>query len=87
MAIKSDTARKEKIDQDLKQVDLLNLEIRSSKPVKNPQRELELTKFRRSFRRSTRRKPYQKQANSNRSHTASRMETDYDVFSTRSAPV
>ena len=87
MAVKSDTARKEKIDQDLKQVDLLNLEIRSRKPVKNSQREVELTKTRRSVRRSTRRKPYQKQSNSNRSHSASRMETDDEVFSTRSARV
>ena len=87
MAVKSDTARKEKIDKDLKKVDVQSLEIRARKPIKNSQREMELTKTRRSVRRSTRRKPYQKQAKSNRSHSASRMETDDEVFSTRSARV
>ena len=83
--MKSDTARKEKIDKDLKKVDVEKLEIRASKPARNSEREMTLTKTRRSTRRSTRRKPYPQQETMNRSHSASRMETDDEVFSTRSA--
>ena len=71
----------------MKKVDVEHLEIKSRKPVKNSQREMEMTKTRRSVRRSTRRKPYQKQESSNRSHSAARMETDDEVFSTRSARI
>ena len=85
--MKSDTTRKEKIDKDLKKVDVEHLEIRSRKPVRNSQREMEMTKTRRSVRRSTRRKPYPKQESINRSHSATRVETDDDVFSTRSARI
>ena len=85
LSVKSDASRKEKIDKDLKTVDVGKLEIRARKPANNSEREMRLTKTRRSMRRSTRRKPYPQQETRSRGNSASRMETDDEVFSTRSA--
>ena len=68
-------------------VDVEQLEIRARKPAKNSQREVDLTKTRRSVRRSRRRKPNPKQSDIHRSHSASRMDTDDEGYSTRSARI
>ena len=84
MAAKSDTVRKGKMEMDIKKVDVANLDIRSSKPTRNSQREVSVTKNRRSARLSTRRKTQAK----TRSRSANRMESDEeDVFSTFSARI
>ena len=79
MAAKSDSVRKSKIEKDIEKVDVKNLELRSSKPTRNSQREVSLTKSRRSARLSSRRKLQ----SSNRRRSTNMMDTDHDeeVFS------
>ena len=79
LASKSDVVRKGKVEKDIKKVDVRHLEIRASKPTKNSDREVLLTKSRRSARRSTRHRPIA------RSRSANRMDDDDDVFGTHSA--
>ena len=64
-----------KVEMDIKTVDVKKLELRASKPTKNSEREVSLTKNRRSARLSSRRKP---QYDHYRSRSANRMETDHD---------
>ena len=84
LAAKSDSVRKGKLEKDLKKVDVRNLEIRSSKPAKNSQRELVMTKTRRSVRRPTR---APKPEPIHRSRSANRMEIDEEAFDTHSARI
>ena len=81
LASKSDVVRKGKVEKDIKKVDVRHLEIRASKPAKNSEREVLLTKSRRSARRSTRHRP----GTITRSRSANRMDDDDDVFGTHSA--
>jgi hypothetical protein len=81
LSAKSDLLRKSKLEKDIKKVDVRNLEIRSSKPAKNSDREVMQTKTRRSMRRSSRVAPQSAQ----RSRSSTRMEEDDDPFSTNSA--
>ena len=82
LASKSDVARKSKLETEIKKVDVRNLEIRAAKPAKNSNREVLMTKTRRSVRRSRRETPG---TQIGRSRSATRMDTDDDVFSTHSA--
>ena len=83
LASKSDLVRKSKLETDIKKVDVRNLEIRASKPAKNSNREVLMTKTRRSVRRSRKDNP---DYYIGRSRSGSRrMDEDDDVFSTRSA--
>ena len=82
LASKSDLVRKSKLESDIKKVDVKNLEIRALKPAKNSNREVLMTKTRRSVRRSRKENPGPQIG---RSRSASRMDVDDDVFSTRSA--
>ena len=71
LSAKSDRVRKGKIEKDIKKVDVRNLEIRAIKPAHNSHREV--LSARRSIKRNN---PIPAQ----RSRSASRMETDEDVF-------
>ena len=74
--------KKKVLEKDIKKVDVRNLEIRASKPAKNSNREVMMTKTRRSIRRSTRTKP----DSVARSRSATKMDMDdEEVFDTYSA--